>query len=89
MIASVAITCAARTITFTPDTSAAWRSYAEANTMPLYLPAADSPIERGVRQRVQDGLHSFGGHAGRGGALCEDERLRDLRGVPILPQEAW
>ena len=45
MIASVAITCAARTITFTPDTSAAWRSYAEANTMPLYLPAADSPIE--------------------------------------------
>ena len=45
MIASIAITCAARVVTFTPDTSASFLSYVEGSTMPLYLPAVGEPLE--------------------------------------------
>jgi hypothetical protein len=45
MIASIAITCAARNIVFTPDTAPSWLSYGEKSTMPLYLPSVDEPVE--------------------------------------------
>ena len=47
MIASIAVTCAARQFVFTPDTVPGWTAYRTENTMPLYLPAIDAPLELG------------------------------------------
>ena len=45
MIASIAVSCAARQFTFTPQTVPGWVAYSEDNTVPLYLPTIDEPLE--------------------------------------------
>jgi hypothetical protein len=45
MIASIAVSCAARQFTLTPQTVQGWLAYPEDSTLPLYLPGIDEPME--------------------------------------------